>query len=123
MLNHPPVQAHAGTQQVRHCSTANVDTVAAGVRFSVFPVSSRSEAQQKHVLSLVTVVVLRGVCFLQKVGIHFSCEIEDFVETRRCNLCVIPPSRVSLDVYALQEGCRRSVVVLLPLSEARYSYK
>ena len=29
-----------------------------------------------------------------KIKIHFTCEIEDFVETHLCKLCVILRSRV-----------------------------
>ena len=45
-------------------------------------------------------------CFdIKKIKIHSSCEIEDFVETHLCKLCVILRSR-ALRVVCPHEGYR-----------------
>ena len=43
--------------------------------------------------------------YILKIKIHFSCEIEYFVETHLCKLCVILESRVSR-VFCPHEGYR-----------------
>ena len=44
-------------------------------------------------LGVVYITILRCDILLKKMKIHFSCDIEDFVETQRCKLCVILRSR------------------------------
>ena len=41
-----------------------------------------------------------------KINIHFGCEMEDFVETHLCKLCVILRSRIVLCVSSLKTGRR-----------------
>ena len=42
-----------------------------------------------------------------KIKIHSTCEIDDFVETRLCKLCVILRSRVLLGVCPHKDEGRR----------------
>ena len=50
------------------------------------------------------VAIARESCitYLIKIKIHSSCEIEDFVETHLCKLCVILRPRVLLCVSSLR---------------------
>ena len=41
------------------------------------------------------------------IEIHFTCEIDDFVETHICKLCVILRSRVLLGVCPIKDTGRR----------------
>ena len=47
---------------------------------------------------------------------HSSCEIEDFVETHLCKLCVIPRSRPLLGVYILFKDLGRRLPLELQCS-------
>ena len=48
-----------------------------------------------------------GSTYIIKIKIRSSCEIEDFVETHICKLCVILRSRVILGVCVLSKDIRR----------------
>ena len=55
----------------------------------------RSEKKKSpYPVPFIAAVVLLYQVHLMKIKIHSSCEIEDFVETHICKLCVILQSRV-----------------------------
>ena len=51
-----------------------------------------------------------------KTKMHSSCEIEDFVETHLCKLCVILRSRVSRGVCVLNKDIGRRLPLELQCS-------
>ena len=58
----------------------------------------------------------RGFYFIVKIKIHSSCEIEDFVETQLCKLCVILPDRAYYWVCVLIKDIGRRLPLELQCS-------
>ena len=68
------------------------------------------------VYTLWTVHVDYWVFLLQRMEIHSSCEIEDFVETHLCKLCVMLRSRVYYELCVLIKDIGRRLPLQLQCS-------
>ena len=64
-----------------------VSTHLSTLETSPFSGLKKKNASRRHLLEPV------GQYYIIKINIHSSCEIEDFVETHLCKLCVIHRSR------------------------------
>ena len=51
-------------------------------------------AMRRYVYTRVSSYTIKCLVYIMKIKIHSSCEIEYFVETHLCKLCVILRSRV-----------------------------